>query len=98
MLKLVRTCIACPEQYDVHLDHDPVTKLTSDGNGNTCIGYMRLRHGRFYAEYRGEEVYESYPKGDGIFTPDERHLHLSKACKAIMDAGQLEGEPLYEII
>ena len=35
---LVRTCYACPEQYDVFF-HD------------FQIGYLRLRHGNFTAEY-----------------------------------------------
>jgi hypothetical protein len=37
-IELTLTCGACPEQYDAHL------------NG-ARVGYLRLRHGRFYAAY-----------------------------------------------
>ena len=37
MFKLVQTCGACPEQYDVY-------------EGDEEVGYMRLRHGHFHAE------------------------------------------------
>lgn len=71
--KLILTCGACPEQYDVFFEEQK-------------IGYLRLRHGRFYAEYVPTEeiVYVSYPKGDGIFDEDERDEQLTKAIKAIV--------------
>jgi hypothetical protein len=72
--KLVLTCPACPEQYDV---------LTADGSK---IGYLRLRHGWFRADVPcagGETIYESYPNGDGIFDDDERMPELTKAVEAI---------------
>lgn len=71
--KLILTCGACPEQYDVLFE-------------GKNIGYLRLRHGRFYAEYvpTREIVYEGYPKGDGIFDEDERDEQLTKAIKALL--------------
>lgn len=75
-LKLVCTCGACPEQYDVY-----------DANDKQ-VGYLRLRHGRFRADYPdcgGETVYESQTKGDGIFTEEERIPELTKAIHALLD-------------
>lgn len=72
--KLVLTCPACPEQYDVF-----------DNDGKK-MGYLRLRHGWFRADApcRGvDTVYESYTKGDGIFDDDEREPELTKAVAAI---------------
>jgi hypothetical protein len=66
---LVRTCYACPEQYDVFI-------------GETQIGYLRLRHGTFradYPDYNGDTVYTVYPEGDGIFEPKERDKYLNEA-------------------
>ena len=70
-MKLVQTCIACPEQYDV-LDED-----------DEKIGYLRLRHGRFTAEYLDTLVYEADTIGDGMFDPSERDYHLARAMWAI---------------
>lgn len=73
-LKLVCTCGACPEQYDVF-----------DASGQQ-VGYLRLRHGYFRAdvpECCGETVYEAEPRGDGIFETDERAGYLSAAVAAI---------------
>lgn len=73
MLELIRTCHACPEQYDVKLD-------------GKQVGYLRLRHGSFTAEYPdcgGRLVYQANPKGDGIFESEERDLYLRKALEAI---------------
>lgn len=67
---LKETCRACPEQYDVFYDDQEV-------------GYMRLRHGTFRAEYRGEVVYAANTKGDGRFHDDEREHYLNEACRAI---------------
>ena len=72
-LRLVCTCSACPEQYDVF-------------SGDEQVGYLRLRHGYFRADVPdcgGDKVYESYTKGDGIFEDDERLVELTKAVKAI---------------
>jgi hypothetical protein len=76
--RLICTCGACPEQYDVF---DELTKQQ--------VGYLRLRHGFFRADLYdcgGETVYESNPKGDGVFDEDERMPELTKAIAAI-DAG-----------
>ncbi len=72
-LKLVCTCAACPEQYDVF-------------DGERQVGYLRLRHGWFRADcpdVGGETVHEAYPRGDGIFDDDEREAHLAEAVAAI---------------
>lgn len=74
-LKLIQTCGACPEQYDV----------TQDGRQ---VGYLRLRHGWFYAacpDVGGDIVYESEPKGDGIFEDYERPIEIEKALAAIRE-------------
>jgi len=68
--RLVQTCGACPEQYDVYWEDDK-------------CGYLRLRHGHFRAEYRDEVVFTAYPNGDGIFDTDERTKYLTAAVKAI---------------
>ena len=71
---LVRTCYACPEQYDVFF-HD------------FQIGYLRLRHGNFTAEYpdvRGRLAFQDYPKGDGVFETDERYAYLELAVENLI--------------
>lgn len=73
-LRLVCTCSACPEQYDVF-------SKTGDK-----VGYLRLRHGVFRADVpdAGDEtVYEAEPKGDGVFEPEERTQYLTEAVEAI---------------
>lgn len=73
---LVKTCDACPEQYDVF------------HKGNQ-VGYLRLRHGYFSAEVPncgGELVYEALPKGDGWFCDDERERFLLAAVEGIEKA------------
>ena len=76
----VMTCGACPEQYDVYL-------AANEYRDSINIGYLRLRHGYFYALYRDEKVYEAWPVGDGIFaSEEEREFHLKKALKAIKKA------------
>lgn len=75
-LRLVCTCGACPEQYDV---------FNAEG---AKVGYLRLRHGWFRADVPsagGETVHESYPpKGDGTFgDEDERVAHLTEAVTKI---------------
>jgi hypothetical protein len=70
------TCEACPEQYDVYVDHD------------TKVAYLRLRHGRFRCsvpDVFGTVVYESTPEGDGSFTDEERPIELQKAVDAITE-------------
>lgn len=73
---LVQTCGACPEQYDVY-------------KGGNQVGYLRLRHGWFYAsvpDCSDNIVYEAEPKGDGIFETDERTRYLTEAIDAIAAA------------
>jgi len=70
---LVRTCTACPEQYDVFKE-------------GVQVGYLRLRHGYFRADAPdcgGVTVYEAEPNGDGMFEVDERDHYLEEAIKAI---------------
>jgi hypothetical protein len=88
-IKLIQTCGACPEQYDAYIDGD-----------TNALGYLRLRHGSFRAEYRGEVVFRGDPRGDGCFEFDERELWLNRACQAILDAHDQVPAPedtLYEI-
>lgn len=86
-IKLVQTCGGCPEQYDAYIDGHQ-------------LGYLRLRHGSFRAEYRGDVVFRGEPRGDGIFEYDERDLWLNRACQAILDAHDGVGgdtEPIFDI-
>lgn len=72
---LVRTCGACPEQYDVYF-------------GDFQIGYLRLRHGSFsasYPDYTGETVFHAHPKGDGMFEDDERMGYLTQAVCSLLN-------------
>lgn len=74
-LQLVMTCGACPEQYDVFFY-------------GAQVGYLRLRHGYFRAEFGdvgGPVVYQAHPKGDGIFEDGEREYYLSEAVAAIKE-------------
>lgn len=72
--RLNMTCGACPEQYDVFLGED-------------LVGYLRLRHGSFRADYvfedQDEQVYYANPKGDGVFEQEERFEYLSNAIAAL---------------
>ena len=72
-VRLVQTCGACPEQYDAFI-------------GDELVGYLRLRHGYFYASYPGidgDKVYDANTIGDGIFEWEERKTHLDRATLAI---------------
>ncbi len=84
--KLVQTCGACPEQYDVYFE-------------DRKVGYLRLRHGYFRAEYRGIEVFGIGTRGDGIFEDGERTKLLNKACQAIDQAmnEDVDQTPLYDV-
>jgi hypothetical protein len=76
--RLICTCGACPEQYEVFHDQS-----------RQHIGYLRLRHGHFRADYPdcgGESVYTADTKGDGIFDDDERMEHLTNAVRALSRA------------
>ena len=71
VVRLVRTCSACPEQYDAFI-------------GEEKVGYLRLRHGHFRVECPdvwGEMVYEASPSGDGIFDDDERIVTCEDAAE-----------------
>lgn len=71
---LEMTCGAYPEQYDVYKD-------------GKQVGYLRLRHGFFEAEYPdsdGVSVYTAEPEGDGMFADEfERERHLNAAIDAL---------------
>lgn len=72
-IELVETCGGCPEQYDAFYK-------------GAQVGYLRLRHGYFYAacpDVGGEVVYAAHPNGDGCFEPDERDYYLCEARAAI---------------
>ena len=72
-IELIRTCHACPEQYDAFVDGEQV-------------GYLRLRHGEFTVEYpdvNGKLIYEAQPEGDGMFSGNEREYFLNKAKEEI---------------
>lgn len=90
-LRLVKTCGGCPEQYDVF-------------HGEENVGYLRLRHGCFTADYKEQQVYSACPEGDGSFLDHERHRYLNEACIAIIaamvsgtDAKEYEIPAVYEI-
>lgn len=72
--RFVLTCFACPEQYDVYVK-------------GMQVAYVRLRHGRIYADAPDvgvKRIYLAYPEGDGIFANDvERIFHLTQVAKAI---------------
>lgn len=73
--RLICTCSACPEQYDVF-----------DDSSGAKVGYLRLRHGYFRADTPdcgGETVYDADTNGDGVFDPDERMPQLTAAIAAI---------------
>ncbi len=73
--KLVMTCQACPEQYEVFFE-------------GFQIGYLRLRGGSFkaiYPDVGGELVFTASPKGDGVFQEAERFKYLKAAVTALID-------------
>jgi hypothetical protein len=73
-ITLIKTCIACPEQYEAYDEQW------------SQVGFLRLRNGRFrveFPDYGGEVIYEAQPEGDGIFDPDERAYYLAMATQAI---------------
>lgn len=75
---LYLTCMACPEQYDVFL-----------AETKEQVGYLRLRHGVFTAEYPDvgrKRVYISHPEGDGIFDDMERMPELKNAVEKLLEA------------
>ena len=78
-LNFVRTCIACPEQYDVF-----------DDNG-VIVGYVRLRWGSLTCDYPdvyGEEVYCTSVGNDftGCFENEEqRMVYLNDIADKILE-------------
>lgn len=73
-LKLVKTCDAYPEQYDVYYKDIYV------------VGYLRLRNGNFTVTFPnvfGIKILSEQPKGDGCFDDDEREHYLSMALNSI---------------
>ena len=72
--RLMRTCGACPEQYDV---------LDSQEN---VVAYLRLRHGSYTVsvpDVGGKVIYQAFPQGDGFFDDDERVKYLEESIKNI---------------
>lgn len=86
-IELMKTCDACPEQYDAFI-------------GDRMVGYLRLRHGTFRVDYPdagGETLFTAHPIGDGIFDDDEREFYLEAARIAIaarIDGTAVGDEPL----
>jgi hypothetical protein len=77
-IRLVRTCTACPEQYDAM-------------RGDDRVGYLRLRHGQFTVQLRdpdGPVVYEVSVGNElnGMFTDGQRELFLKIATNALQAA------------
>lgn len=77
VVKLVETCPACPEQYDVHFR-------------GRLVGYLRLRHGIFRADYYDRNkgkltCYSARPNGQGRFEDNERGSYLVRGCHAILE-------------
>lgn len=74
-LRLVKTCGACPEQYDVVDKEDKI------------VAYFRLRHGEFTVECPdcgGTLVYKVYTDGDGMFEEYERAKHIDNALNEVL--------------
>ena len=74
-IKLVQTCMACPEQYDAVLNDE-------------IVGYLRLRWGVFTVQMYdpdGPVVYSADLSDGliGVFTAGERQQYLDAAVKAI---------------
>jgi hypothetical protein len=76
---LTMTSPACPEQYDVFL-------------GSRQVGYLRFRHGHFWAYYpdsEGSRVYTAELSQDiyhSVFSEEERDTQLPLALDALIDA------------
>lgn len=82
MLKFVKTCDACPEQYDVFHDEK-------------IVGYVRVRWGNLYVQcpdVGGEVVYETMLDHNfGEFINEgERKFYLQQAAYGIADFHGLE--------
>lgn len=74
-MKLVQTCAACPEQYELR---------TQEG---TVIGRLKFRYGRFRAWHEGRIVHLSILGGvDGVFSQEERAEQLPLGVAEILRA------------
>lgn len=86
-LSFIKTCSACPEQYDVEYD-------------GKQVGYIRLRYGGLTVEYPdvgGEIIYEA-SIGDGWWTgefdsEEQRQYHLNNIADTILEKIGWEYEP-----
>ncbi len=86
--KLIRTCFACPEQYDVY-----------DKFG-VKVAYLRLRYGFFEASESADGVvfYDAETEGDGQFEDEERQCYLEKAMAALDERRSAAGgQPMGEV-
>ena len=79
-LEFVKTCHACPEQYDVYDEH------------HNIVGYVRLRWGGITCEYPnvfGEIIYTASVGKDGwagTFDSEEQRMHhLSAIADKIIE-------------
>lgn len=80
-LVFVRTCAACPEQYDVF-------QKQNGELGTGTVGYVRLRYGHLSCDYPdvgGEVVYDCDfdDEWKGDMTSEEREEQLAKCAEAI---------------
>lgn len=91
----VRTCYACPEQYDVYTE------------GKEQIGYVKLRYGTLkaiYPDFGGEKVFEYIFEGDdlkGFFdNDDERNEMLGIIATILVNkhTGSEDGKHDFEIV
>jgi hypothetical protein len=76
-IKLIKTCDACPEQYDAFYKDEQV-------------GYLRLRFGIFTVQapdHKNTIVFQQEFPGDykGNFTDEEREFYLDCAKQAIIE-------------
>lgn len=83
--RLVKTSGACPEQYDVF-------------QGETQVGYFRLRHGNFRIDAGHRTIAHLYPEGSGEFRDEERERFLIQGCLILGNHLDSEGESvLFEV-
>ena len=79
-LEFVKTCHACPEQYDVYDEH------------HNIVGYVRLRWGGITCEYPhvfGEVIYTASVSENGLAgmfdSEGQRQYHLSAIADRIIE-------------
>lgn len=85
-LEFVKTCPACPEQYDVYDEH------------HNIVGYIRLRWGGLICEYPdvfGELIYTASVGEDGLggmFDSEEQRMyHLTTIADKIIEKIKMKG-------